>query len=198
MGYGLPAAIGAKIARPDRLVIDIDGDGSLNMTIHELATCHRHGIGVKVVVINNQWLGMVRQWQELLHGERYSSSWSEALPDFVKLAEAFGVKGIRCDHPDDLDAAISEMLAYDGPVVLDCMVEKHENCFPMIPSGKAHNEMILGEVGIACAIRGPDGRAWAAVHCSVSAHHWDDARIRAEILPWLQDTANAISPQMRG
>ncbi|MEO1000751.1 MAG: thiamine pyrophosphate-dependent enzyme, partial [Pseudomonadota bacterium] len=112
----------------------------------------QYRLPVKQFILNNERLGMVRQWQELLHGERYSHSWSEALPDFVKLAEAFGCKGIRCDDPADLDAAIAEMLAYDGPVIFDCVVEKHENCFPMIPSGKAHNEMLLGEAQTEGAI----------------------------------------------
>ena len=107
---------------------------------------------VKQFILNNERLGMVRQWQELLHGERYSHSWSDALPDFVKLAEAYGIKGIRCDSPSNLDAAILEMLEYPGPVIFDCLVERHENCFPMIPSGKAHNEMILGDKNIEGAI----------------------------------------------
>lgn len=145
MGYGLPASIGVQIAHPDALVINVAGEASWLMNMQEMGTAVQYRAPVKQFILNNERLGMVRQWQELLHGERYSHSWSEALPDFVKLAEAFGCKGIRCDHPDDLDAAIQEMLDYDGPVIFDCRVEKHENCFPMIPSGNAHNQMLLGE-----------------------------------------------------
>jgi len=115
------------------------------MNMQEMGTAVQYKAPVKQFIMNNERLGMVRQWQQLLHGERYSSSWSESLPDFVKLAEAFGAKGIRVSNPADLDSAIQEMLDHDGPVIMDCLVEKHENCFPMIPSGKAHNEMLLGE-----------------------------------------------------
>jgi acetolactate synthase-1/2/3 large subunit len=146
MGYGVPASIGVQIAHPDALVINVAGEASWLMNMQEMGTAVQYRAPVKQFIMNNERLGMVRQWQELLHGERYSHSWSEALPDFVKLAEAFGCKGIRCDHEADLDDAIREMLAYDGPVIFDCLVEKHENCFPMIPSGNAHNDMILGEV----------------------------------------------------
>ena len=152
MGYGLPASIGVQIAHPDSLVINVAGEASWMMVMQEMSTAVQYRAPVKQFILNNERLGMVRQWQELLHGERYSQSYSEALPDFVKLAEAFGCKGIRCDNPDDLDEAIAEMLAYDGPVVFDCLVEKHENCFPMIPSGKAHNEMLLGEASTEHAI----------------------------------------------
>jgi acetolactate synthase-1/2/3 large subunit len=145
MGYGLPASIGVQLAHPQALVINVAGEASWLMNMQEMGTAIQYRLPVKQFILNNERLGMVRQWQELLHGERYSSSWSEALPDFVKLAEAFGAKGIRCDRPDDLDDAIREMLDHPGPVIFDCVVEKHENCFPMIPSGKAHNEMILGE-----------------------------------------------------
>lgn len=145
MGYGTPASIGVQVAHPDALVINVAGEASWLMNMQEMGTAVQYRLPVKQFILNNERLGMVRQWQELLHGERYSHSWSEALPDFVKLAEAFGCKGIMCDNPDDLDEAIKEMLAYDGPVIFDCLVEKHENCFPMIPSGKAHNEMLLGE-----------------------------------------------------
>jgi acetolactate synthase I/II/III large subunit len=144
MGYGLPASIGVQIAHPEALVINVAGEASWLMNMQEMSTAVQYRAPVKQLILNNERLGMVRQWQELLHGERYSSSWSEALPDFVKLAEAFGCKGIRCEDPADLDSAIEEMLAYPGPVIFDCVVEKHENCFPMIPSGKAHNEMLLG------------------------------------------------------
>jgi acetolactate synthase-1/2/3 large subunit len=143
MGYGFPASIGVQMAHPESLVINVAGEASWLMNMQELGTAVQYNLPVKQFILNNERLGMVRQWQELLHGERYSQSWSEALPDFVKLAEAFGAKGILCDNPDDLDEAIKEMLAYDGPVIFDCLVEKHENCFPMIPSGKAHNEMLL-------------------------------------------------------
>ena len=145
MGYGFPASIGVQIAYPDALVINVAGEASWLMNMQELGTAAQFRLPVKQFILNNERLGMVRQWQELLHGERYSHSWSEALPDFVKLAEAFGAKGIICKDPADLDDAIMEMLNHDGPVVFDCLVEKHENCFPMIPSGKAHNEMLLGE-----------------------------------------------------
>jgi acetolactate synthase-1/2/3 large subunit len=144
MGYGVPASIGVQVAHPEALVINVAGEASWLMTMQEMGTAVQYRLPVKQFILNNERLGMVRQWQELLHGERYSHSWSEALPDFVKLAEAFGCKGIKCDHPDELDEAIMEMLNHDGPVIFDCLVEKHENCFPMIPSGKAHNEMLLG------------------------------------------------------
>jgi len=144
MGYGLPAAVGVQAAHPDALVIDIAGEASIQMMTQEISTAVQHKLPVKVFILNNEWMGMVRQWQELLHGERYSHSYSESLPDFVKLAEAMGAHGIFCDHPGDLDAKITEMIDYDGPVIFDCRVEKLENCLPMIPSGKAHNEMILG------------------------------------------------------
>ena len=145
MGYGLPASIGVQIAHPDALVINVAGEASWLMNMQEMGTAIQFRAPVKQFILNNERLGMVRQWQELLHGERYSHSWSESLPDFVKLAEAFGCKGIKCSDPADLDDAIMEMLHYDGPVIFDCLVEKHENCFPMIPSGKPHNEMLLGE-----------------------------------------------------
>jgi acetolactate synthase-1/2/3 large subunit len=152
MGYGTPASIGVQVAHRDALVINIAGEASWLMNMQEMGTAIQFRLPVKQFILNNERLGMVRQWQELLHGERYSHSWSEALPDFVKLAEAFGAKGIRCEDPDDLDEAILEMLAYDGPVIFDCLVEKHENCFPMIPSGQPHNKMLLGEANIKDAI----------------------------------------------
>ena len=145
MGYGFPASIGVQMGHPDALVINVAGEASWLMNMQELGTAMQYNLPVKQFILNNERLGMVRQWQQLLHGERYSSSWSESLPDFVKLAEAFGAKGIICSDPDDLDDAIMEMLNHDGPVLFDCLVEKHENCFPMIPSGKPHNEMLLGE-----------------------------------------------------
>jgi len=152
MGYGLPASIGVQIAHPEALVINVAGEASWLMNMQEMGTAMQFRAPVKQFILNNERLGMVRQWQELLHGERYSQSWSESLPDFVKLAEAFGCKGIRCSDPADLDEAILEMLRYDGPVIFDCLVEKHENCFPMIPSGKAHNEMMLGDADTRGAI----------------------------------------------
>jgi acetolactate synthase-1/2/3 large subunit len=152
MGYGTPASIGVQAAHRDALVINVAGEASWMMNMQEMATAIQFRLPVKQFILNNERLGMVRQWQELLHGERYSHSWSEALPDFVKLAEAFGAKGIICKDPDDLDEAILEMLAYDGPVIFDCLVEKHENCFPMIPSGQPHNKMLLGEASTKDAI----------------------------------------------
>jgi acetolactate synthase-1/2/3 large subunit len=146
MGYGLPAAVGIQAAHPDALVIDIAGEASVQMVMQELSTAVQHKLPIKVFILNNEWMGMVRQWQELLHGERYSHSYSQSLPDFVKLAEAYGGKGIKCDDPKELDAKILEMIAYDGPVVFDCRVTKAENCLPMIPSGAAHNQMILSEI----------------------------------------------------
>jgi acetolactate synthase I/II/III large subunit len=152
MGYGLPAAIGTQLAHPNGLVIDIAGEASILMNMQEMSTAVQYRLPIKVFILNNEYMGMVRQWQELLHGSRYSQSYSESLPDFVKLAEAYGAKGMRCEKPGDLDGAIAEMLAHDGPVIFDCIVDKTENCFPMIPSGKAHNEMLLsdylGETGV--------------------------------------------------
>ncbi|MFT5342535.1 MAG: acetolactate synthase-1/2/3 large subunit [Paracoccaceae bacterium] len=145
MGYGFPASIGVQMAHPSSLVVNVAGEASWLMNMQEMGTAIQYNLPVKQFILNNERLGMVRQWQELLHGERYSQTWSEALPDFVKLAEAFGAKGIRCSDPADLDDAIMEMINYDGPVIFDCMVEKHENCFPMIPSGKPHNEMLMGD-----------------------------------------------------
>ena len=144
MGYGLPAAMGTQIAHPDALVIDIAGEASILMNIQEMATLAQYRLPVKVFILNNQYMGMVRQWQELLHGSRYSESYSEALPDFVKLAEAFHGVGLRANSVDDLDRVIREMIAVDRPVIADICVDQKENCFPMIPSGAAHNEMILG------------------------------------------------------
>jgi acetolactate synthase-1/2/3 large subunit len=153
MGYGFPASIGVQIAHPEALVINVAGEASWLMNMQEMGTAMQYRLPVKQFILNNERLGMVRQWQELLHGERYSSSWSESLPDFVKLAEAFGAKGILCKDPADLDDAIMEMLAHDGPVIFDCLVEKHENCFPMIPSGEPHNKMLLGEASTKGAIK---------------------------------------------
>ena len=144
MGYGLPAAIGTQIANPGKLVVDIAGEASILMNIQEMSTAVQYKLPVKIFILNNQWMGMVRQWQELLHGKNYSESYTEALPDFVKLAEAYGAVGMRAKTPKELDEKIKEMIDVDRPVIFDCLVKKDENCFPMIPSGKAHNEMILG------------------------------------------------------
>ena len=143
MGYGLPAAIGAQIAHPDRLVMDIAGEASILMNIQELATAVQYQLPVKVFIVNNEYMGMVRQWQDLSYDGRYAHSYSEALPDFVKLAEAFGAVGLRAEKPSELDDVIAEMVAVDRPVVVDCHVAKLENCFPMVPAGAAHNEMLL-------------------------------------------------------
>ncbi|MAL78150.1 MAG: acetolactate synthase 3 large subunit [Sneathiella sp.] len=144
MGYGLPAAMGVQIAHPDALVVDIAGEASTMMNIQELSTILQYRLPVKVFILNNEYMGMVRQWQELLHGGRYSESYMESLPDFVKLAEAFGSTGLRCSDPDQVDDCIREMIAIKGPVVVDMLVDKAENVFPMVPSGAAHNEMLLG------------------------------------------------------
>ncbi len=144
MGYGLPAAIGVQTAHPDALVIDIAGEASFLMNIQELSTAVQYKLPVKVFVINNQWMGMVRQWQELMHGGRYSESYTAALPDFVRMAEAFHWTGLRATRPADVDGVIDAMIDTDGPVIADIVVDQTENCFPMIPSGAAHNEMLLG------------------------------------------------------
>jgi len=143
MGYGLPAALGVQKAHPDALVIDIAGEASILMNMQEMSTAAQFRLPIKVFILNNEYMGMVRQWQELLHGGRYSQSYSAALPDFVKLADAYHAHGIRCADPAKLDAAIMEMIDYPGPVIFDCLVAKEENCLPMIPSGKAHNDMLL-------------------------------------------------------
>ncbi|WP_074255799.1 acetolactate synthase 3 large subunit [Vannielia litorea] len=153
MGYGLPASIGVQIAHPEALVINVAGEASWLMNMQEMGTASQYRLPVKQFILNNERLGMVRQWQELLHGERYSHSWSEALPDFVKLAEAFGAKGFCISDPAELDDAIMEMLEHDGPVIFDCLVEKHENCFPMIPSGEPHNKMLLSGASTSDAIK---------------------------------------------
>ena len=145
MGYGLPASVGVQLAHPDSLVIDIAGEASVLMTMQEMSTAVQYDLPIKIFIINNQYMGMVRQWQELLHGGRYSHSYTEALPDFVKMAEAYHAHGIRCTHPGELDDKIREMIEVDKPVIFDCVVDPAENCFPMIPSGRAHNEMLLGD-----------------------------------------------------
>jgi acetolactate synthase-1/2/3 large subunit len=143
MGYGFPAAIGVQVAHRDSLVVDIAGDASIQMCIQEMSCAVQYGLPVKIFILNNQYMGMVRQWQQLLHGNRLSNSYTEAMPDFVMLAKAYGGHGIRCDKPADLDAAIQEMIDVKQPVIFDCRVAALANCFPMIPSGKAHNEMLL-------------------------------------------------------
>ena len=145
MGYGLPATIGVQMAHPKSLVIDIAGDASVLMTMQEISTAVQYRLPVKIFILNNQYMGMVRQWQQLLHGNRLSESYSEALPDFVKLAEAYGAVGMRAEKPAELDDAIKAMIKVNRPVIFDCRVASLANCFPMIPSGKAHNEMLLGE-----------------------------------------------------
>jgi len=144
MGYGLPAAVGVQVAHPKKLVVDIAGEASILMNIQEMSTAVQYNLPVKIFILNNQYMGMVRQWQELLHEKNYSESYSKALPDFVKLAEAYGCVGIRAEDPDELDEKIEEMINTDGPVIFDCHVDQDENCFPMIPSGKPHNQMLLG------------------------------------------------------
>jgi acetolactate synthase-1/2/3 large subunit len=144
MGYGLPAAMGVQVAHPDALCIDIAGEASILMNIQEMSTLAQYRLPVKVFILNNQYMGMVRQWQELLHGSRYSESYTAALPDFVKLADSFHGVGLRATSVDQLDDVIREMIASDRPVIADICVDQKENCFPMIPSGAAHNEMILG------------------------------------------------------
>jgi acetolactate synthase-1/2/3 large subunit len=148
MGYGLPASVGVQLAHPNSLVIDIAGEASVLMTMQEMSTAVQYDLPIKIFIINNQYMGMVRQWQELLHGGRYAHSYTEALPDFVKLAEAYRAHGIRCERPGDLDEKIREMIEVDRPVIFDCVVDPAENCFPMIPSGRAHNEMILGDAAV--------------------------------------------------
>ncbi len=144
MGYGLPAAVGVQVANPNKLVIDIAGEASVLMTMQEMSTAVQYSLPIKIFIINNQYMGMVRQWQELLHEKNYSESYTAALPDFVKLAEAYGCVGLRAETPDELDDKIIDMINTDRPVIFDCKVDKEENCFPMIPSGKPHNQMLLG------------------------------------------------------
>jgi acetolactate synthase I/II/III large subunit len=145
MGYGLPASIGVQMAHPDSLVIDIAGEASVQMTMQEMSTAVQYDLPVKIFILNNRYMGMVRQWQQLLHGARYSHSYSEALPDFVKLADAYGCAGLRAESPAELDAKIMEMIDVKRPVLFDCLVDPTENCYPMIPSGGAHHEMILAD-----------------------------------------------------
>ena len=145
MGYGLPAAVGVQIAHPGKLVIDIAGEASVLMTMQEMSTAVQYKLPIKIFILNNEYMGMVRQWQEILHEKNYSESYTAALPDFVKLAEAYGCIGIRANKPDELDGKIEQMLSVNKPVIFDCVVDKEENCYPMIPSGKPHNQMLLGK-----------------------------------------------------
>ena len=145
MGYGLPAAVGVQVANPDKLVIDIAGEASVLMTMQEMSTAVQYNLPIKIFILNNEYMGMVRQWQEILHEKNYSESYTAALPDFVKLAEAYGCVGIRANKPDELDEKIAQMLSVNKPVIFDCVVDKEENCYPMIPSGKPHNQMLLGK-----------------------------------------------------
>jgi acetolactate synthase-1/2/3 large subunit len=160
MGYGLPSAVGVQVAHRNSLVIDIAGDASVLMTMQEMSTAVQHELPIKIFILNNQYMGMVRQWQQLLHGNRLSHSYSHSLPDFVKLAEAYGGVGIRAEKPHELDDAIEEMIKVKRPVIFDCRVAALANCFPMIPSGKAHNDMLLGtdvpdaEIGKAISAAG--------------------------------------------
>jgi len=149
MGYGLPAAVGVQMAHRDALVIDIAGEASVQMTMQEMSTAVQYNLPIKIFILNNEYMGMVRQWQQLLHGGRYSHSYSEALPDFVKMAEAFGCLGLRASKPSELDAKIQEMIDSPKAVLFDCRVDATENCYPMIPSGAAHNEMILSALSDA-------------------------------------------------
>jgi len=145
MGYGVPAAVGVQVANPDKLVIDIAVEASVLMTMQEMSTAVQYKLPIKIFILNNEYMGMVRQWQELLHEKNYSESYTAALPDFVKLAEAYGCVGIRANKPDELDEKIEQMLSVNKPVIFDCVVDKTENCYPMIPSGKPHNQMLLGK-----------------------------------------------------
>ncbi len=158
MGYGLPAAVGVQMAHPKSLVIDIAGEASVQMTMQEMSTAVQYDLPIKIFILNNRYMGMVRQWQQLLHGGRYSHSYSEALPDFVKLAEAFGCVGLRAEDPAELDAKIAEMLAVPRPVLFDCRVDPAENCYPMLPSGAAHNEMIFSDADEEKTVVSEEGR----------------------------------------
>lgn len=149
MGYGLPAAIGAQIAFPDRLCIDVAGEASIQMNIQELGTISQYNLPVKIFILNNEFMGMVRQWQDLSYEGRHSESYSDSLPDFEVLGAAYGIKGLKVEDPAELDDVIKEMIATDGPVIVDCRVAKLENCFPMVPAGAAHNEMMLNGDGIS-------------------------------------------------
>jgi acetolactate synthase-1/2/3 large subunit len=145
MGFGLPAAMGVQLVNPDATVVCVTGEASIQMCIQELSTCKQYHLPIKIVNLNNRYMGMVRQWQEFFYGNRYAESYMDALPDFVKLAEAFGCVGLRAETPAELDGKIAEMIAVKRPVLFDCRVDPKENCYPMIPSGAAHNDMILSD-----------------------------------------------------
>jgi hypothetical protein len=185
MGYGLPAALGVQIAHPDALVIDIAGDASVQMTMQEMSDGGAVRLPIKIFILNNQYMGMVRQWQQLLHGNRLSHSYTEAMPDFVKLAEAYGGHGIRCEKPGDLDDAIKEMIDVKKPVLFDCRVANLANCFPMIPSGKAHNEMLLPDEATDEAV----ANAIDAKGRSLSS--WFDEKVANERTSFSQPTGSA-------
>ena len=196
MGYGVPAAVGVQMAHPKSLVIDIAGEASVQMTMQEISTAVQYRLPIKIFILNNKYMGMVRQWQELLHGGRYSESYSEALPDFVKLAEAYHAHGIRCDKPADLDAAIMEMIDTPKPVIFDCVVDPAENCFPMIPSGRAHNEMLLGDAaekhrGRHHRRRQDDG-VDASLSCPAKAGH------PPYLASWIARSSRAMTPDQKG
>lgn len=157
MGYGLPAAMGVQIAHPDSLVVDVSGEASFLMNMQELSTIAQYRLPVKLLILNNFYMGMVRQWQELMHGGRYAESYMESLPDFVKLADTFGMTGLRTSKPDELDDVLKEMIAIDGPVIVDIHVDPKENVYPMIPSGAAHDEMLLGPEDTAATPMSEEG-----------------------------------------
>jgi acetolactate synthase-1/2/3 large subunit len=159
MGYGLPAATGVQVAHPDALVVDVSGEASFLMNMQEMSTISQYKLPIKLFILNNQWMGMVRQWQELLHGSRYSESYTDSLPDFIKLAEAFGWTGLVANEPGELEDVISRMIETDGPVIADIRVDQKENCFPMIPSGAAHNEMLMGPSAAQAAEVSDAGKA---------------------------------------
>ena len=186
MGYGLPAAVGVQMAHPDALVIDIAGEASVLMTMQEMSTAAQYRLPIKIFILNNQYMGMVRQWQELLHGGRYAESYSDALPDFVKLAEAYHAVGIRCEKPGDLDDAIREMINVDKPVIFDCVVDQNENCFPMIPSGRAHNEMLLGDA--ATKIEDAITEEGKVMVCSTTHYPASTVSQRADVPPHARDS----------
>jgi acetolactate synthase-1/2/3 large subunit len=156
MGYGMPSAMGVQIAHPDDLVVCVTGEASLMMNIQELSTIMQYRLPLKVFILNNRYMGMVRQWQEMFHGSRYSESYMDSLPDFVKLAEAYGMAGLRCDKVADVDKTIKEMLAIKGPVIVDMVVDQNENVYPMIPAGAAHYELVLGPDEKAGEIKSKD------------------------------------------
>ena len=175
MGYGLPAAVGVQVAHPESLVIDIAGESSVMMTMQEMSTAAQYDLPIKIFILNNEYMGMVRQWQELLHGGRYSHSYAEALPDFVKLAEAYHGVGLRAEKPEELDDLIIQMIETPKPVIFDCRVSRTANCFPMIPSGEAHNNMILGDTAGSDDMSfevSDAGKRWFKAMQSMSKMEW--------------------------